>query len=392
MKNQPIAFISYSRKDSKIAIDIHRRLEKYVYPREWVSEENKPLDDTYLRPVFLDVTDLSVGDRDFSDEIKERLEAARYLIVVCSENSAQSDYVQREIDYFLDTHAQNASLIIAVYVDSIFHGMHPVIDEIVASRNCPIYVTGKGEAGHVGRKYCFYHIVEYLLKVDFDKLYNRYEAYKRRKQRIKRLWFYFIAFLVVAAIANGWHNENKRRIQEEARVEFEKAVFPFSLVGGYLNNFLIPTLKVLNETHKDVDMIVFMPFDSLDLDANYRYEKYISYLSRHYQNFSLSVETVKIPGRSRDASVQRAHFDDATGRLVYLDNINTVSAFKEVIDYKFDPKNPLLPNQTQSQLTNDYSKTFISEAAKRLGNYSRQVHFVLDTLQMQQILDSLMVK
>lgn len=45
-----------------------------------------------------------------------------------------------------------------------------------------------------------------------------------------------------------------------------------------------------------------------------------------------------------------------------------ISYSRAVIDYKFRPDNPLPPNQTGSQLTNDYSKTFIDEAAKELGD------------------------
>ena len=70
-----IAFISYSRADIEVAIDILKRLEKYPYPQEMVAEENRPEDPKYVRKVFLDVTDLPVSTSDFSEHIRKNLES-----------------------------------------------------------------------------------------------------------------------------------------------------------------------------------------------------------------------------------------------------------------------------------------------------------------------------
>ena len=239
-KKKTFAFISYSRSDRAVAIDLHKRIEKYAYPKEWVAEANYPYDDKFVRSIFLDLTDLSVQARDFTEEIRERLTESRYLIVICTQHSAKSEFVQREINYFLSTHDNNADLICAVYVDKIFNGMHPVIDEIVASRNCPIYVTGEGDAGHTGRKYCFNHILEFLLKVEFAKLYNRYEEYKRKKLRRRMVMMALVLAFLFGLMAWGLIAETRRASIEHARVRFERGIFPYALVVGYVQNFLVP--------------------------------------------------------------------------------------------------------------------------------------------------------
>lgn len=50
------AFISYKRGciDESIANWIHSKLEKYPYPNNLVSDENKPDNPKYIRKVFID--------------------------------------------------------------------------------------------------------------------------------------------------------------------------------------------------------------------------------------------------------------------------------------------------------------------------------------------------
>ena len=65
------AFISYKRKgvDEKVANWIDSKLEKYPYPKEYVSEENRPEDDTMIRKIFIDTKELPVTEEKFEDKI-----------------------------------------------------------------------------------------------------------------------------------------------------------------------------------------------------------------------------------------------------------------------------------------------------------------------------------
>ena len=90
------AFISYNSKDSKWGQRLQRKLEHYRIPtalcrqRGW---KRKPIE-----PVFYAPTDIQPGPLD--DELKKRLFASRNLIVICSPNSANSQWVGKEIEYF----------------------------------------------------------------------------------------------------------------------------------------------------------------------------------------------------------------------------------------------------------------------------------------------------
>ena len=384
------AFISYTRADIGVAVDIQKRLEKYPYPHELVTEENRPEDPVFVRKIFLDVTDLPVSTSDFSEHIRTNLEESRYLIVICSKEATQSDYVKREIDYFLSTHNNDADLIVAVYVDKILSGMHPVIDHIVATRNCPIYVSGKGAAGEAGRKYCFYHILEFLLKVDFDKLYNRYVHYKRRKRRRRAFAVNAALSIVFCALAWGWYSQKERTKIEHARVEFEMGIFPYSLVVGYVDNFLLPVLNTIHEQDSTKIMIISMPNTYDELNDSIRFQIYKNYLATHYLTAdSVSVLHIAIPGRKRGASVAEIHFDEKGTSFLY-DNVRTVVAFKAVIDYKLSDNSPVtVPDSlTQDWFTQYYTQSFIEQANNRLGDRSKMCRFVRDTTELKIVLSS----
>lgn len=390
MNNQPFAFISYSRKDYDVASDLRKRLEKYVYPKEWVKEENRPADPEYVRKIYMDLTDLSVKEPDFNDELKEKVAKSKYLIVICSAHSASSNAVKSEIDYFLKTHENNSDLIVCVYIDNVFSGMHPVADDIVAKRNCPIYVTGRGEAGHVGRKYCFYHLLEFLLKVDFDKLYNRYEEYKKKKQKRRNVILTTFLSILFFALGLALFQTCRRAQIEHARVEFEMKVFPYSVVVGYLDNFIKPTMEAIKDScNTPPHFIIPMPSKYAELEENVLKESYEEYLRGRYPGYHTSTESLTIPGRNRASSVERLYLKSDSLPL-YIDYARTVLSFKKVIDWKFDSgENPVAVPFTKDQLTSEYSSVFIHQALSDLKNDSIYLHFVSGVDQMQTLLDSL---
>ena len=95
-KYEYIAFISYSRTDEKIVQRIHADLENYTIPKEFRTEEFKS---GKLGKFFLDVYELGVSQQ-LNKDIEEKLDASKNLIIMCSPDSAKSDYVNAEIEYF----------------------------------------------------------------------------------------------------------------------------------------------------------------------------------------------------------------------------------------------------------------------------------------------------
>ena len=143
------AFISYSRKDSEIARAICRRLETFRYPSE-VEVRYRPKESKYVREIFLDRTKLECSDESFHEGIRKALSASRYLIVICSANSAVpgedgKHYVNDEIVYFLERHNQDRNLVVPVLLDGDINNLPPSLNtESIRTRNNPICLREEG--------------------------------------------------------------------------------------------------------------------------------------------------------------------------------------------------------------------------------------------------------
>lgn len=95
-----IAFISYRHKDLDkfVAKRIHSLVERYVIPKELQAGGRKR-----LGLVFRDEEELPVSSN-LTESIQMALDHAQYLIVVCTPNTPESLWVEREIAYFLQAH------------------------------------------------------------------------------------------------------------------------------------------------------------------------------------------------------------------------------------------------------------------------------------------------
>jgi WD40 repeat protein len=102
------AFISYSRKDAGFARRLHQALRSYRPPRDL------PVPQRGLR-VFRDETDF-VGT-EYHASLDRNLQDAATLIVICSPNSAGSEYVADEIARF--TAHRDKERVIAILLDGI---------------------------------------------------------------------------------------------------------------------------------------------------------------------------------------------------------------------------------------------------------------------------------
>lgn len=91
------AFISYSHKDKAWAMWLHRRLETFVFPPALRKEY--PHLPQRVAPVFKDRDDMQAGGS-LSEQIKQALTGSKTLIVLCSPSSAQSEWVDREVQFF----------------------------------------------------------------------------------------------------------------------------------------------------------------------------------------------------------------------------------------------------------------------------------------------------
>lgn len=101
------AFISYrhAELDSKVAEHVQRSLEHFIVPGAIKKKTGKKR----IERIFRDKDELPITS-DLTDTISNALEKADYLIVICSHNTCESIWVEREINFFLKNHSKNKIL------------------------------------------------------------------------------------------------------------------------------------------------------------------------------------------------------------------------------------------------------------------------------------------
>lgn len=87
------AFISYSWKDKAAAEALHRALETWRAPKSIAAGA------AGLKPIFRDRDEEAAG-ASLKAAIEDALDNSEFLIVICSPNSAASEWVNKEVAYF----------------------------------------------------------------------------------------------------------------------------------------------------------------------------------------------------------------------------------------------------------------------------------------------------
>ena len=196
------AFISYNSKDTAWGKRLQKKLEHYRMPSTLCSEhgwKRKP-----MNPVFFAPTDIQPGG--LSEELQERLKASKNLIVICSPNSAQSEWVGKEIEFF---HSLGRTKNIHFFiVDGMPHSGDPkteCFNPVVEKLGLP-EILGANIHEQIYRQpwlnkeRAYVQLISKLLGVEFDTLWHRH---KRQLTRKVAAWA-FGGIAVLCAILSVW--------------------------------------------------------------------------------------------------------------------------------------------------------------------------------------------
>lgn len=189
------AFISYNSKDQKWGKRLQRKLESYRLPSTLCSEHS--LSKRPIKPVFFAPTDIQPGG--LNEELQERLRESEYLIVICSPNSAKSEWVGREIEYFSSLgRKDNIQFFI---VDGIPHSgnpetecFNPVTEKLGLPEILGANIHEKiYKFPWLNKERAYIQLISKLLNVEFDSIWNRH-----RRQMINRLIAWIVGVILVA--------------------------------------------------------------------------------------------------------------------------------------------------------------------------------------------------
>ncbi|MBR4803890.1 MAG: toll/interleukin-1 receptor domain-containing protein, partial [Bacteroidales bacterium] len=156
------------------------------------------------KPVFFAPTDIQPGG--LSSELQERLKASRNLIVICSPNSAKSEWVGREIEFFHKLGRTND--IHFFIVEGEPHSsnpdnecFNPVVDTLGLPEILGANIHEKNyKWSWLNKERAYVQLVSKLLGVEFDALWKRH---KRLLIRKAITWALGI-IAVIAALIGIW--------------------------------------------------------------------------------------------------------------------------------------------------------------------------------------------
>lgn len=192
-QKQNFAFISYNHRDMKHAKWLQKKLESYKLPTEIHNEFD---DSKYIRPVFRDQTDLNTGV--LGNVLRDQLEASHFLIVICSPNSAQSEWVSKEVQSFIEW--GRIDRIIPLIVEGQPNCYNPDMECFPAylrqyTKEHPEYELLGVSFAEVGKEKAFIRIVSKMLDVSFDTLWKRHE-----RERMRRIVIASISTPIILAL------------------------------------------------------------------------------------------------------------------------------------------------------------------------------------------------
>ena len=229
------AFISYSHKDEKWGRWLHRGIEGYRIPKGLVGRDtlNGPVPKR-LFPLFRDREELPTAS-DLSEIIDQALIDSSHLIVICSPNSAKSQWVNEEVKAFKKLGKQNRILCLIVdgepNADSKpemgLEECFPPAVKVAADQEGnltdikaePIAADARG--GKDGKANAMMKVLAGLLGVGFDEIKQRDLVRKQKRAAVMGGASFCLALVMgimtAWAIGNSKDAERQRVVAEKER-------------------------------------------------------------------------------------------------------------------------------------------------------------------------------
>ncbi|SCY62245.1 MTH538 TIR-like domain [Nitrosospira sp. Nl5] len=190
------AFISYSHRDRELASKLHDRLEKYQVPTELVGLKSI---DGYLLPkrlypIFIDRQELP-SSSGLTKSIREALSNSQYLLVVCSPNVVDSEWVNKEI-HFYKSLGRETKIHCAIVAGELSPSsrISALIPRSLQLEDEPLAVDIR--TTNKDRQQEMIRLISGLLGVDFSVLRNR-ENIRKKNSKIRYVMLTILGLIIL---------------------------------------------------------------------------------------------------------------------------------------------------------------------------------------------------
>lgn len=240
MARDYIAFISYRHcpLDIAVAERLQQMLERYRVPKELRRQKKT----AGLGLVFRDREELPLTS-DLTADIYEALDHSQFLIVVCTPDTPKSDWVSREIAYFIRRHGRER--VLTVLADGTpEEAIPPLLTHVYAEDGVTVLQEVEPLAAYVvanqptedpvqevlkNLKKEFLRLVAAILECPYDALRQRQKRYQQR-----RISCFLGAAALIALGFLGLLIHKNLQIQTQLRLSQQNESYALSLVSRQL--------------------------------------------------------------------------------------------------------------------------------------------------------------
>lgn len=206
------AFISYSHRDKDVGVWLHEALERFRTPKAYIGKptRNGPRPARLAR-IFRDDAEVAAAE-ELGPVIEQALQNSETLIVICTPNSARSEWVEKEIRRFKQL--RKGADVFAVIAAGKPHNSDPLIECFPEALKWKVDDAGEltrtpaeplaPDIQELGRDTALTKVAAALLSLDFDELAQRED--KRRageRRRALMLASTGVSLIGLAAIGLG---------------------------------------------------------------------------------------------------------------------------------------------------------------------------------------------
>lgn len=188
------AFICYSHRDRKWGNWLHKALERYRIPKRVIREHKEKDIPNRLFPVFRDREELSPA-KDLGEKINQALADSDSLVVICSPDSAKSEWVNKEIKRFKQIGREGRIYCLIVAGEPDVSDGHQTAKNECFPEAVRFNVTDDGQITSVraepiaanarkdkdGKRRALIKLVASIIDVPFDELWQRDQVRKTRQ-------------------------------------------------------------------------------------------------------------------------------------------------------------------------------------------------------------------
>lgn len=204
-QNRYYAFISYNSVDEKWAKWLQNKLEYYHIPSALYKEY--PELPKKIRPIFWYKQDLS-GTR-LKKALNDELSSSKYLIVICSPDSAKADWVNDEVETFISQ--GKGDKIIPFIVAGTPHASKEsdeCFPPALLNLNREEEIRGIDVHRKEGKYHALVDVIATMFGVRFDALWQRHE---RRRKKIRNLWIAVASVLLLFTL--GIYDYSRTKVE-----------------------------------------------------------------------------------------------------------------------------------------------------------------------------------